>query len=118
MDASPCTGSVNRQGCGRLTERRLIAENQCFQGTGGVSRENRAFGFRPGFLDTGTGSIYLSRFADGRLAPVHLLEGLPDQLALRRAGGGNLAIKDSVIAGFVYRGRFYTRDEAAKATIG
>ena len=43
-----------------------------------------------------TGSIHLLRFADGRRAPIHLLDGLPKRLALRR-------------------GRFYTREQAAMA---
>jgi hypothetical protein len=32
--------------------------------------------------------VYLSRFADGRLAPVHLLDGLPDSVVLARGACG------------------------------
>jgi hypothetical protein len=46
---------------------------------------------------------------------MHLLEGLPDTLLLARAPSGRVtAVKDSVVAGFVRDGRFYTRDEAAQ----
>lgn len=94
----------------------LKKQNRQFKGTGGVSQENRSLGFRPAFLDSGTGSVYLSRFADGRPAPMHLLEGLPAALAVKHSASGRIAaVKASVIAGFLRNGQFYTRDQAAKA---
>lgn len=92
----------------------LAAENRFFAGTGGVSQENRHCGFLPGFLDQDTGVVYLSRWADGRPAPFHALDGLPNHLVLTRGLDGRvMAIKTSVIAGFVRRGCFYTREQAA-----
>ncbi|MGH8656038.1 MAG: hypothetical protein ACREYE_29390 [Gammaproteobacteria bacterium] len=45
-----------------------------------------------------------------------MLEGLPEQLALRRdASGKVIALKGSVSAGFVRESRFYTREQAAMA---
>lgn len=94
----------------------LQRENQCFQGRGGVSAENRDEGFRPAFLDTETDTIYRSRFADGRPAPFHLLDGLPDALVLARAAGGRvLSVKSTVISGFVRGGCFFDREQAAAA---
>ena len=91
-------------------------QNRQFKGTGGVSQENRSLGFRPAFLDSGTGRIYLSRFVAGRPAPMHLLEGLPVALAARHSASGRIAaVKASVIVGFLRNGQFYTRDQAAKA---
>ncbi len=56
----------------------------------------------------------MSRFADGRMAPFHTLEGLPDELVLgRNAGWRACAVKASVISGFERAGLFYTRGEAA-----
>ncbi|MFO1349171.1 MAG: hypothetical protein U1F68_00230 [Gammaproteobacteria bacterium] len=101
-----------------MTPHRLIEQNQRFQGRGGVSAENRDAGFRPAFIDTATGAIYLSRFADGRPAPMHLLDGLPPELVIARFPSGRVAAaKDSVVAGFVRAGRFYTRDQAAAAML-
>ena len=60
-----------------LSARTLRQQNRAFRGTGGVSAENRALGFAPAFLDTQTGAVYRACFADGRPAPMHLLEGLP-----------------------------------------
>ena len=40
----------------------LAADSKSHRGTGGVSEENEGFGFRPAFLDAGTGIVYRSRF--------------------------------------------------------
>jgi hypothetical protein len=94
----------------------LAAQNRRFQGTGGVSRENRSLGFSPAFRDTGTGVVYLSRFASGAPAPMHLLDGLPDTLVVSRSACGRvLQAHGSVVAGFVRDGRFFSREEASRA---
>jgi hypothetical protein len=96
------------------TELELQLENSRYCGTGGVSSHSCGAGFRPAFMDSGTRAVYLSRFADGRMAPFHTLEGLPRELVLGRSASGRVAaIKPSVISGFVRAGVFYTRDEAA-----
>lgn len=97
-----------------LTSQALHQQTLAFQGTGGTSAVSRPYGFLPAFLDTETGEVHLARFADGRPAPMHLLEGLPKDLVIRRdTGGRSTAIKHSVIAGFVRDGKFYTREQAA-----
>lgn len=97
-----------------LTAQTLRQQNQVFRGTGGVSAENRSQGFVPAFLDTQTGQVYRACFADGRPAPMHLLEGLPSALVIARdAGGRATAIRSSVMAGFLRDDRFYTREQAA-----
>lgn len=101
---------------GAMTHSRLEMENVRYAGTGGVSGENRRYGFRPAFMDLETAAVYLARFADGRPAPFHLLDGLPEELVLSRDAAGRVAeIRPSVISGFEQDGRFYTRDEAARA---
>ncbi len=97
-----------------LTQQVLQGETRVYRGSGGISQENGGYGFRPAFLDTLTDSIHLSRFADGRPAPFHSIDGLPEALVLERDRNGKImAAKPSVISGFVRDGRFYTRDEAA-----
>lgn len=99
-----------------LTTEGLKEENRRFNGTGGVSRECRSSGFMPAFRDASTGNVYLSRFADGRIAPIHLLDGLPQELVTSRGPTGRVkAVKESVAAGFVYSGRFLTREQVARA---
>jgi len=94
----------------------LKHENEVHQGTGGRSPENRDLGFRPAFLDFETQVIYPSRFADGRPAPVHVLDGLPEEVIIDRAPNGRVvSAKASIISGFVRNGFFYTRSAAAKA---
>src|SRR5919106_722854 len=97
-----------------LTRQLLQCENRIYRGSGGISQENRGYGFRPAFLDTETGEIYPSCFTDGRPAPCHILDGLPqDVVAVRAPSGRVMAVKSSVISGFVRGGRFYTREQAA-----
>ncbi|WP_169198989.1 hypothetical protein [Aromatoleum buckelii] len=98
-----------------MTERALERENVRFLGTGGISAENRCRGFRPAFRDAQTNIVYPSCFADGRRAPCHLLDGLPDEVVVARDAAGRVAaVKASVTSGFVCDGRFYTREEAAQ----
>jgi len=100
-----------------VTQATLTHENIVYLGTGGRSRENRRAGFKPAFLDTETGVVHPSRFADGRPAPLHLLDTLPDGVVLKRSASGRaIEVKASIVSGFSRDGRFYTRDEAAQAT--
>jgi len=97
-----------------LSKRYLELEQAANRGTGGVSSENRHFGFVPAFMDTRSGKVYACRFADGRPAAFHLLEGLPDELVLARDRYGRPShVVGTVVAGFALDGRFYTREQAA-----
>jgi hypothetical protein len=93
----------------------LRAENRAFRGTGGLSENNRQRGFLPAFMDRCTGRIYRSCFANGCPAPMHLLDGLPEELVLTRNDRGRVtAIMSTVVAGFLRDERFYSRDQAAR----
>jgi hypothetical protein len=97
-----------------LSSRYLQMETAAHRGTGGVSAENRALGFRPAFQDTATGKTYPSTFADGRPAPFHVLDGMPETLVLARDRYGRISrVIGSIVAGFVRDGTFYTRAQAA-----
>jgi hypothetical protein len=66
-------------------------------------------------LDTESGVAVVSRFADGRPAPIHVLDGLPEGWVRCRNASGQVAMaRAGVIAGFIRGGRFYTREEAAR----
>lgn len=92
----------------------LRAQSDAYRGSGGCSEENGEFGFRPAFRDDDTGIVYRARFLDGSPAPFHILDGLPNDVVTSRAESGRvLAVKGSLISGFVRGGEFYTRDEAA-----
>lgn len=92
----------------------LRRDNLAYRGTTGLSAEACGYELRPAFLDRSSGQVHLARFADGRLAPMHLLDGLPGHLVGRRSRSGRvLALKRGVVAGFERWGRFYTREEAA-----
>jgi hypothetical protein len=99
-----------------MTIQLLKQENDQHAATGGRSQDNSGLGFHPAFLDTATCAIYLSRFADGRAAPFHLLDGLPDEVVLVRSVAGRVvAAKGTLVCGFERNGFFYTRAAAARA---
>ena len=76
----------------------------------------QVLGFQPAFMDVATCAIHLSRFANGQLAPFHVLDALPDELVVERSFFGRvLSTKRTVIAGFERNGFFYTRSAAARA---
>lgn len=98
----------------QITQAELQHETDSYRDTGGISQENGSFGFRPAFFDTETQHAYLACFADGRPAPFHLIDGLPEEVVDARDAAGHVArLKTSVVAGFLLAGRFYTRSEAA-----
>lgn len=102
---------------GALTQASLRNENVLYARTRGVSQNNGSFGFRPGYRDGASGEAILSRFANGTPAPVHLLDGLPESWILERDHDGHVtATRRGIVAGFILDGRFYTREEAIRAT--
>ena len=97
-----------------LSPTALDNENRNYFGTGARSQENHTHGFRPAFMDALTGIVYRSCFSDGRPAPFHLLDGLPDEVVLTRNSSGRVvSVRSSVVSGFLLDGQFYTREEAA-----
>jgi len=99
-----------------MNRRRLEGENTLHLGTGGRSEENAHAAFRPAFFDYASQKLYLSCFANGCAAPLHLLEGLPEEVIVDRAPCGRvIAARASLVAGFERNGCFYTRKAAARA---
>jgi len=97
------------------TCRQLDAENEAFAGTAGISQNNARERFVPAFRDSRNGRVEISRLETGQPAPMHLLCGLPeDWVTGRDAEGHIVAVRESVIAGFLRDGIFYTREEAAQ----
>ncbi len=100
---------------GILSRQILRHENQAYTGTAGVSENNCEMGFKPGYCDTQSAEIVISRFADGRPCPVHTLDGLPiSWVAVRDSSGRVLTTRKGIIAGFLLDGCFYTRAQAVE----
>ena len=95
----------------------VVQQNKQYRGTTGVSANNRQLGFRPAYRDRATGRVFHSRFANGMSAPVHILDGLPEELVISRDALGRVtAVHESVESGFVSTAdNFYTREQAAAA---
>lgn len=97
------------------SQEQLDWENGEFRMTSGVSENNREEGFVPAFQDTATGDIYRSRFANGSPAPIHLFDGLPQELVVQPATDDRpIAFKATLVAGFLRAEHFYTREQAAQ----
>ena len=93
----------------------LTKENKEFRNTAGTSGGNHAYGFLPAFLDKISGEIYISCFSNGKRAPIHLYEGLPDSLVTKRDKRNRaIAVHKHVISGFFHERRFYTREQTIK----
>ncbi len=98
-----------------MNKKRLERENQVHAGTGGRSSANAGLGFAPAFLDFATCTVHPSRFANGRPAPFHVLDGLPEEVVVMRSPCGRVvAAKATLMSGFVRGGFFYTRAAAAR----
>ena len=99
-----------------MSAQSIRKENLAFAGTNGVSQNNRGQRFLPAFRDEETGRVELARFANGKVAPAHLIVGLPSEWATARGQDGSiLAVKSTITAGFVRDATFFTREEAAAA---
>ncbi|MEN8178891.1 MAG: dihydroorotase [Pseudomonadota bacterium] len=96
----------------------LEEENARFADSPGISINNRDQGFRPAFQDMRTGFCMISQFADGRPAPIHILDGLPEEwIEVRESNGQAIRACPQIISGFVRNGCFYTRDEASQVIL-
>ena len=96
----------------------LPQQNHCYRDTGGISQNNKKFGFIPAFYDSISHTVYLSRFSNGSPAPVHILEGLPEHLLENRIMTDKLdSEKNTLIAGFVSGKQFLTRQQAAETLV-
>ncbi|VAW79810.1 hypothetical protein MNBD_GAMMA12-64 [hydrothermal vent metagenome] len=69
------------------------------------SCERQRLVFQPAFYDMQTGKIHIARFANGQQAPLHILDGMPKEVAER----SDL----NLVSGFIYNGIFMTRQQAA-----
>ena len=93
----------------------LGLQNILFKGRGGISQEVAHRGLIPAFFDEDSKIIYLSRLQNGAVATIHILDGLPDEVVLRRNKNGEVQdVKTSIIFGFYKNGVFYTRQQASE----
>lgn len=95
-----------------FTVTQLRQQSANYHGTAGSSEKTFCLGFRPAFFDRDTSEIHLCRFSDGRLANLHVMDGLPASVVTRwNPDGKPGAVKASLVAGFEKDGTFYTRED-------
>lgn len=109
------TGQVASTGSQCLNQQMLQQQNRTYAGTAGQSEHNRHAGFLPAYQDMFSGRTELSRFADGRPAPIHLLEGLPLEWVSERDSDGKVAgLRAGIISGFLRDNCFFRREEVMR----
>ena len=102
---------------GALTQLSLRDENRLFEHTRGRSQDNDHLGFVPAYRNSATGEQVVSRFADGSPAAVHVLDGLPEAWVAERDSKGHVTRTcPGLVSGFIRDGRFYSREQAIRAT--
>lgn len=69
--------------------------------------------YQPAFFDTRTNTVHISRYPDGRPAPIHLPDNLPDDLQ-RESGEHTSSVTESVVVGFLRGQTFYTRQQVSR----
>lgn len=103
---------------GVLSELSLREENALHAYTLGIGANRSELGVVPGYLNCVAGKRTIARFADGQGAPVHVLDGLPDDwIAERDCHGRPVRTHPGIVASFSHGGPFLTRDEAAEAAV-
>ena len=91
-------------------------ENLAYQGTLGLSENNRGKGFLPAFRHEASGQVHIACNKDGSTCTFHLIDWLPQEWATAHTDDGRvLCLSSGITAGFVRDGIFYTREEAAGA---
>lgn len=97
-----------------LTPGTIAQESERFRGTGGESSVCGTCGFVPAFRDEETGAVFRACDGGGRPTPVHVLDGLPEEVVISRDTSGRVtAVKPSLTSGFLLHGHFYDRAQAA-----
>lgn len=85
---------------------RAVHQQEQLEYQGATSESVPNSQLQPAFYDMETGRTYLSVYADGRTAPIHILDGLPTDVQWRA--------DINIISGFVLENRFLTREQAMK----
>jgi hypothetical protein len=97
----------------------MLSENQSHKGgrfarihEPQISFLDLAFGFFPAFRDIMTGRTHLATNADGTIASMHVLDGLPREWADEFDTTGQIiSLRDGIMAGFMRGDSFFTLDD-------
>lgn len=77
-----------------------------------ISFLDLAFGFLPAFRDLEDGRTHLASTQEGKIASMHILDGLPLEWAEEiDAYGRIISLRDGIMAGFMRGDQFYTLDQ-------
>lgn len=95
-----------------MSQSQVEQQQSVYEKSGGAVFRDASFGFMPAFLDLKTCETHLSAYKNGQPAVIHILDGLPGHwISEWGTDGRAVALKSSVIAGFMRSSRFYTFNE-------
>ena len=95
-----------------MSQSQLAEQRGVYDKLGGSVFRDASFGFMPAFMDLKNREIHLSAYADGMPSVIHIFDGLPGHWVEEWDDQGKaVALKSTVIAGFMRNGSFYTLKE-------
>ena len=99
---------MTRSGIQTILRELQVTQTGVFSG----AEDTAFYGLLPAFQDLETGETHLSLDADGSLATTHLPHGLPASWVTQRDEQGQVvAVKASIIAGYLRGGRFFSQEQ-------
>lgn len=90
----------------------LEKQQKTYQKISGTNISDLCVGFIPAFRDLSTNETHLSITPEGRVSPIHLIDGLPlDWVTEWDLEGYPKSLKSGIIAGFFRGENFFTLEE-------
>ena len=90
----------------------LEKQQKTYQKISGMNISDLCVGFIPAFRDLSTDETHLSITSEGKISPIHLIDGLPlDWVTEWDLQGYPKLLKPSVIAGFFRGENFFTLEQ-------
>jgi len=95
-----------------MTHQQALQQQGAYYKFNGAVFSDASFGFLPAFKNMHTQQTHLSTDADGNIAVMHLLDGLPDcWVDEKDADGRALTLRSGIVAGFMRNNEFFTLSE-------
>lgn len=95
-----------------MTHQQALQQQCTYYKFNGAVFSDASFGFLPAFKNMSSQQTHLSTDADGNIAVMHLLDGLPDCWVDEKDDHGRaLTLRAGIVAGFMRNNEFFTLSE-------
>lgn len=99
-----------------MTHQQALQQQSSYYRFNGAVFSDASFGFLPAFKNIHTQQTHLSTDADGNIAVMHLLDGLPSCWVDEKDDDGRpLTLHSGIVAGFMRNNEFFTLSEIIHA---